>query len=304
MIINQQSLQDLFVAFNAAFKAAFSDAVSHVDRVAMRTNSSTTEEVYAWLGQFPALREWLGDRHIKGLQAHSFRILNRRFESTVGVPRDNISDDRYGVFAPMFSEMGRLAKQHPDELIFALLADGETAPGYDGQPFFDTEHPSWDAAGKEALVSNVEAGGGPPWYLIDTSKAVKPLIFQVREEYAFTAITAPEDVHVFLKDEYLYGCRARVNAGFGLWQLAFKSNDTLTPENYEAARAAMQALRGDGGRLMGIVPNLLVVPATLEGAARRLLKTQLRTVDNEGALAGVSNEWMDSAELIVVPQLG
>ena len=297
MIINTSSLQDLFVAFHAAFKAAFSEAPAHFMRIAMKTNSSTEEEIYAWLGQFPAMREWLGDRHIKGLQAHDFKIKNRKFESTVAVPRDKIEDDRYGVFAPMFSEMGRLAKQHPDELIFSLLADGENALAYDGQPFFDTDHVSWDAAGKEAAVSNLQAGALEPWYLFDTSKVVKPLIWQERVPYEFRALNKPEDENVFMRDEHLYGVRARVNAGVGLWQLALKSKGDLTDANYEAARAAMMALRGDGGRLLGIMPNLLIVPPALEAKARKLIVAA--TGD-----AGASNVWANSAELIVVPQLG
>lgn len=297
MIINTSSLQDLFVAFKAAFMGAFSEAPAHFMRIAMKTNSVTEEEVYAWLGQFPAMREWLGDRHVKSLQVHDFRIKNRKFESTVSVPRDKIADDRYGVFTPMFSEMGRLAKQHPDELIFGLLADGENALAYDGQNFFDTDHPSWDAAGKEVAVSNLQAGALEPWYLFDTSKAVKPLVWQEREAYEFQALNNPGDENVFMRDEYLYGVRARANAGFGLWQLAYKSKADLTDANYEAARAAMQALRGDGGRLLGLMPNLLVVPPALEAKARKLIVAA--TGD-----AGASNVWANSAELIVVPQLG
>lgn len=37
--------------------------------------------------------------------------------------------------------------------------------------------------------------------------------------YEFQSITDPSHEHVFKNGEYIYGVRARVNAGFGLWQL-------------------------------------------------------------------------------------
>lgn len=67
-----------------------------------------------------------------------------------------------------------------------------------------------------------------------------------------------------MTDEYLYGVRARANAGFGLWQLAFGSRAPLTAANYAAARASMSSIKGDQGRVLGIRPNVLVVPPALE----------------------------------------
>lgn len=75
-----------------------------------------------------------------------------------------------------------------------------------------------------------------------------------------------------------------MNAGFGLWQLAFGSKAALTAENYAAARAAMMDFRADGGDVLGISPNLLIVPPALEAAALHLLNTETRD-------GGESNPW-------------
>jgi hypothetical protein len=37
-----------------------------------------------------------------------------------------------------------------------------------------------------------------------------------REGYEFTSVNRHDDSYVFENDRYLYGVRARVNAGFGL----------------------------------------------------------------------------------------
>ncbi len=45
---------------------------------------------YGWLGQFPKIREWIGDRTIMNLAAHSYVVVNRKFESTISVDRTAI----------------------------------------------------------------------------------------------------------------------------------------------------------------------------------------------------------------------
>lgn len=195
----------------------------------------------------------------------------------------------------MFAQMGQDTRRHPEELVFSLLKSGFVTTGYDKQNFFDTDHPvQLEAAGAVVSVSNMQAGAGPSWFLLDTSQAVRPIIWQEREKYEFQSITSSNDQHVFMNDEYIYGVRARVNAGFGLWQLAFGSQADLTEVNYAAARAAMMDFRSDGGRILGVSPTVLVVPPALESAALHLLNTETKD-------GGGSNPWKGTAELIVTP---
>jgi phage major head subunit gpT-like protein len=243
------------------------------------------------LGQFPSLREWIGPRVIKNLMAHGFSIKNRLFESTIAVDRVSIEDDRYSVLGPVLSEMGMAAGDHPNELVMSLLGAGFTTQCYDGQYFFDTDHPVGDQEAAAVSVSNFQGGAGTPWYLLDTSRAIKPLIYQERIPYKLISRTNEEDDNVFNNDEYVYGVRARSNAGYGLWQLAYASKQDLTAANYEAARAAMMALKGESGRPLNIKPTVLVVPPSLEGAAMRLLNNGTRVEESGGTPVAIANEW-------------
>ncbi len=296
MIVNAQNLQGLFTAFKTLFNSAFEGAKSQWREVAMEAPSSAREENYVWLGEFSRLREWIGQRVVKNLATHSYTIKNRTFEDTVSVSRDDISDDRIGVFNPVVSEMGRNAAVHPDELVFSVLKNGFATTCYDGQNFFDTDHPVIDENDQEQSVSNMQAGSSTPWYLLDCSRAVKPLIWQEREPYVFEMMIDMTNPYVFMNNEFMYGVRARGDAGFGLWQMAFGSKDDLTAENYEAARSAMSSLKGDNGRPLGLMGTHLVVPPSLEGKARKLI---VNTVTEGGG----SNEWAGSAQLIVSPWL-
>lgn len=273
MNINDENLELVYKGFRTVYTETLDGTESHKDTLAMTVTSTATEEQYGWFGQFPALREWVGDRQVKKLTSHGFSIRNKKFESTVSVARDDISDDKVGLYKPMFQEMGRVTKQHPDKMIFELLANGFSTGCYDGQNFFDTDHPHFVSEMETASMSNMQAGDGEPWFLLDLSRAVKPVIWQEREKYDFQTIDNPKDTKVFMTDEYVYGIRARVNCGFGLWQLAYASKAELNIANLRAAYSAMAEFTGDKGHKLGIAPTHIVVGAGNYFKARDILLT-------------------------------
>lgn len=291
LIVNKENLNTVYTGFKTAFNQAFAGVSPMWGQIATLVPSTAKTEDYVWLGQFPRLREWIGDRHVKNLSVSGYQLTNKKFESSVGVPRDDIEDDTYGVLTPLFSEMGYAAATHPDELVFALLAAGHTTECYDGQYFFDTDHPVG-----EGTVSNNLGGAGTPWFLLDTSRPLKPLIFQRRRDYSLKAMTEEKDEAVFMRDEYRYGVDARCNVGFGFWQMAVRSAQTLDETNYGNARTALMNMKSDEGRPLGVKPTLLIVPPSLEAAA-------LKLVQAENNAAGASNIYRNSAQVVVCPWL-
>lgn len=297
MIITRQSLGDLTTGFKANFQSGFSGVAPMWDRIATRVPSSTASEKYPWLGQMPGMREWIGERQVKNLAQHGYSITNRKFELTIGVPADSIRDDQYGIFAPMMSEMGRSAAAHPDQLVFTALKDGFSALCYDGQSFFDTDHPVLGEDGvTESSVSNTGGGSGVPWFLLDTSRALKPLIFQERKKPEFVAKDRPDDDNVFDKDEFKYGTDSRCNVGYGFWQMAYGSKQTLDEASLQAAYTAMTSMKGDYGRPLGLRPNLLVVHPSLKFAADKLVTatTLANGADNimKGLVQVMDSSWL------------
>lgn len=298
MIINAGNLKTLFIAFKAAFQGGLGQAAPQYLAVATTVPSTTGSEEYGWLGSFPSMREWLGDRVINGAKSHGYTIKNKPFELTVGVPRPAIEDDQYGVYTPMMTEMGRAAAAKPDELVFGLLKAGNATACYDGQYFFDTDHPVIGADGAVASQSNYDdnSGSGTTWYLLDNSRALKPVIFQNRKSPNFVSKTAETDDNVFERNEYVYGVDSRCNVGFGFWQLAYGSRKTLDEAGLTAAYTAMCERKGDGGRPLGIKPTHLVVPPSLEIAALKLVNatTLANGADNvlKGLVQVVSVPWL------------
>lgn len=298
-IITPALLASLRTGYSKAFQDALAATPTDWEKLATRVPSSSTSNTYGWLNQYPALREWVGARVVKDMAASAYQVQNKLYEGTVGVARTDIEDDNVGVYTPLFAEMGRAAKAHADRLVFALLAAGESTLCYDGQNFFDTDHPVYPNAngtGTAAQVSNLQAGTDPAWYLLDASRALKPLIFQERTTPELEAMTASNDEGVFTTDTYRYGIRYRCNAGFGFWQLAYKSKAALNAANFNAAMAAMMQVKADGGRPMGVKPTHLVVPPALRAQALSLIEAQLTG-------GGDSNPNYRAVEVVVSPWL-
>lgn len=296
MDINAPALRALYTAVNAAFQQGRSTYTPLWQRVATLVPSKTATEDYSWIGEFSRLREWIGDRQINRMKGYNYTLKNKKFEGTEGIPAEHIEDDTYGVLMPKFQDMGYAAATHPDELVFALLAAGFTVPCYDGQNFFDTDHPV-GPEGQTVSVSNMQAGSGTPWFLLDTKRPLKPLIFQQRRDYRLTAKTdAGTSDRVFMTDEYLYGVDARNNVGFGFWQMAFASKAALDDDNFDAAYQAMSSIKSDQGRPLGIMPNLLVVGSSNRAAAKKVIEA-------ENKAQGESNTNFKAVEVMVVPWL-
>lgn len=297
MEINHATLRSAGVGFNAAFQRGLTSSSSLKDRIATTVRSTTKSNEYGWLGKVPRFREWIGDRVINALAKHGYTLTNRSFENTLGVDRDDFDDDNLGIYGPLFEEMGAAALIFPDELIFELLKLGFSTNCYDGQYFFDTDHPVLDINGKVYSVANTDGGTGPAWFLMDASRPLRPLIYQERKPFTnLIRKDKEDDDNVFFRKEFLYGADGRCQVGFGFWQQAWGSKQPLNAETYETARVAIGGMKGDFGRPLNLNPRLLVVPPALEGAARAIVASALVN-------GGESNKWAGTAEVLVVPLL-
>lgn len=140
MIINQQALVTLNTGFSAAFNKGFTGVQPRYTKIATTVPSSTADQKYAWIGNFPKMREWIGERTIQNIAAYDYTVKNKKFESTIAVSRDEIEDDQYGIYAPMVTALGQEAAKHPDDLVFKAMRNGFEQTCYDGKPFFSTDH--------------------------------------------------------------------------------------------------------------------------------------------------------------------
>ena len=288
MIINSETLK----AMSKSFKKIFDGALGKVD-TSYKKISTVVENVgsmtvsYAWLGDIPKMREWVGDRVLKDLQAFGYSITKKDWEVTIEVSRDEIEYDQLGLVKPRIEQMGHSAETHYDEMLYAMVEANDVC--YDGKSFFATDHivggVAFSNLGDKALskaaaleyraeMRALKSENGkslkikptlllvPPeleitakqicendkingaeneakglftymvaddltdpkaWYLLDVDKPIKPFIVQKNKPIKFTAMDSDTDENAFMRKSYRYGVDSQDNAGYGLWQCAYKS---------------------------------------------------------------------------------
>lgn len=291
-------------AFNTTLKARFNAGLGGMDeqwkKVATRMGSNAAGNTYAWLSQFPAFREWVGPRLHKTVKERAYSVENKKFENTLDVPREAFEDNNLEMYGDVAEGFGQSVVDLKNDLIFKAIKDAFSQICYDGQFFFDTDHPvapNEDGSGVATTVSNMQAGALEPWVLLCTKRAPKAFYLQERMDAEFTGKTSPNNSDaVFENDVYSWGGRWRGNAAYGFWQLAFGSKAAFSEANFDAAFKAMMKFKADGDRQLNIVADTLVVGPDNMAAAEKVINA----INKAG---GESNTNYAKVKLIVSPLL-
>lgn len=77
--------------------------------------------------------------------------------------------------------------------------------------------------GTAEVVVDARITSDTAWFLLDTTKAVKPFIYQERKAPVFVEQTSAENDDVFNRKKFKFGAEARAAGGYGFWQLAIGS---------------------------------------------------------------------------------
>ncbi|MCY1280301.1 Mu-like prophage major head subunit gpT [compost metagenome] len=102
-----------------------------------------------------------------------------------------------------------------EDMARALLTDGKLAD--------DKPNPY---KGTAELVVDGRIESDTAWFLLDTTKPIKPFIYQPRKKPVFVQQINPESDDVYNLKKYKFGAEARAAAGYGFWQLSFGSTGT------------------------------------------------------------------------------
>lgn len=295
MELNHGNLAMLEQGFRGSFNVGLARSKPTWPGLAMEIPSVTAENIYAWLANNFTIREWIGDRHLQNLASDIYRIPNKDFEGTVKVAKNAISDDQYGIYSKSFEQMGDSVTLFPDKQVYQLVTGGFAQKCWDGQYFFDTDHPV-GLPGREASVSNHMGGSGSPWFILDTSKVLKPFIWQPREAFKMVRMDGESTENVFMRKDLVYGVDGRSGTGYGLWQLAVASKQTLNSTNVRAALTAMGQFKGNNGEPLDVQGDTIVVGAGDRETAIDLFSKEMLTGGETNTLRGrlkvVASGWI------------
>jgi len=200
--------------------------------------SDQAEEIYAFLGQSPMLREWVGGRNAKGLRENNFSIRNKHFEATLKVTLSQLRRDKSSQLQMRINELARRNSSHWYSLLAALLAAGETGVCYDGQYFFDTDHSEGDSGTQSNLLS-IDISGFP---IVTSGTATLPSV----AAYQFAIAQCVQQI-VGLKDDQGEACNTDARSFLVMCPVAHMNvamQAVATPVQVDETQSALQALKG------------------------------------------------------------
>ena len=106
------------------------------------SNDTITRQM--WLDSVPKMRLWEGDKVTSMLRAEALLIATRPHEASIRIPKQDIINDRWGLWSDGVAGLGDSYNNHLDEVTAGMLVAGVagTALGttYDGQNLIDTDH--------------------------------------------------------------------------------------------------------------------------------------------------------------------
>jgi phage major head subunit gpT-like protein len=140
MLVNKTSLSAIFTGLKTIFNNTLTAQPGTWQATAMEVPSTGSGEDYAWLSRFPKLRKWVGEKHIKSLEAGKYYKKNEDYETTIAVKRNDIEDDQIGIYNTQAQMAGEAAGELHDIIVDDLKANAFVETGIDGQYFYDTDH--------------------------------------------------------------------------------------------------------------------------------------------------------------------
>ncbi|BBV67842.1 phage head protein [Klebsiella sp. STW0522-44] len=291
--VSAEVMHALSTSLSAAFTKGLSGVTPQYLRIATEVPSSSASNTYGWLADLPSIKEWVNERQFATLDKHGYTITNKTWENSIRVQRENIEDDQIGQYSVIAQSFGKQVAEFPDTLSFAALVAGFSTLCFDGQNYFDTDHPMANGTYSN-IVGDIATDTGEPWFLIDESQVLKPILYQNRRAFDFKALDDLDNEHTFKENEFLFGVDGRSNVGFGFWQTAVGSRAPLTTDNYEKAVKVLQGMKRTSGQPLGIRPTTLVVGPNNRSAAKKIIEALL--VDG-----GNSNIYYKDVEIVNSP---
>ena len=134
MDLNRNSMEALFQGFNTSFLKGMEEGRNAWKKFCAILPSGTASNIYPFLEQFSGMREWTGERQAKNIASGKLEVVNRDFEETIAIARNDIEDDQYGIYSALIAQLGyHAANLWQDLAVEALLSN---PLWIDSLPFF------------------------------------------------------------------------------------------------------------------------------------------------------------------------
>lgn len=138
------AVDHLYQEFRTDLFKAIDEAPELWRDYAMEVPSSSRSTLHAWLANQAVVEEAIGPIKFKGMSTRSWEVLNREWRLGFEFDRNQIDDDLSGLTSSALMQArasGVKFVRHQNLLVAQTLEAGVSSLCYDGQYFFDTDHP-------------------------------------------------------------------------------------------------------------------------------------------------------------------
>jgi phage major head subunit gpT-like protein len=125
-----------------------------LSRIGLMVDSASALENYAWLGQVPQMRQWVGGRQHRKLREFEYTLANTKFEATIDIPLDWVRRDKLGVVRGRINDLAARDAAHWRKLLTDAINNGSSSVCYDGQYYFDSDHAEGDSGTQSNLTTS------------------------------------------------------------------------------------------------------------------------------------------------------
>lgn len=110
------------------------------DAAYYNADSNSATEVYAMLGQLPAMRKSDGGLVFKELDKYSLSIPNEDYDASIQMRLADLRRDKTGQLLQRIQQLGIRARTHWNKLAADLITNGTTDLSFDGVAFYSASH--------------------------------------------------------------------------------------------------------------------------------------------------------------------
>ena len=139
------------------------------------------KHIVAWTGRPRQVSEDTGEVTFGETKRFKIEITSKRYIDGASKDLEDLKEPQGQIdIEQSISDIASDMQDHPGKLAWALLNAGDSTLGYDGQPFFDANHPVLDVSGKattqQNLFLNMELNAANLDSVVQAMKAYRDLV--------------------------------------------------------------------------------------------------------------------------------
>lgn len=151
-------IQAMYQSLDTSYQAGIEEAAPFADKIAQRVPSTARSTRHVWIPSTGKFKKYVNEKDVQRLTARTWVVENEKYEDTIEISEEDVEDDQIGMLAVSARMIGNAAAKWPDDMIVECIQKASSTLAFDGQFFFDTDHPINQDKPELGIYSNLFTG--------------------------------------------------------------------------------------------------------------------------------------------------